>query len=226
MNTSSSVATALVQASPCVITPGTTVFVRAGAAFCILGARAACIDPNYALLVPSGARPVLLRAHESAATLVLFREPASEHAAGARLMLVDSARYLEHYCGTPFQAPPVEPRGHDICSDHCARYAHTMQAHIGAAFAQQLSLRDVAQVCALSPYTASRIFHRHVGISLRTYVKRLRLRTALHRIVASGDDLATIALDLGFCDHAHFTHAFRAEFGITPSDFRYRACAG
>jgi len=36
----------------------------------------------------------------------------------------------------------------------------------------------------------------------------------------SADDLTSLALDLGFSSHSHFTLAFRRAFGCTPSQFR------
>ena len=35
-------------------------------------------------------------------------------------------------------------------------------------------------------------------------------------------DLTSIALEAGFCSHAHFTGAFRKEFGFPPSYFQKR----
>jgi transcriptional regulator GlxA family with amidase domain len=63
------------------------------------------------------------------------------------------------------------------------------------------------------------VFHREAGIPLRTYVRRLRLRNALARI-STARDLSQVALALGFFDQPHFTKAFRAEFGIAPSEWR------
>jgi AraC-like DNA-binding protein len=43
------------------------------------------------------------------------------------------------------------------------------------------------------------------------------------REVARGTDLSTVASDLGYASHSHFTLRFRAAFGMTPS--QYRECA-
>jgi AraC-like DNA-binding protein len=48
----------------------------------------------------------------------------------------------------------------------------------------------------------------------------VRLRTSLERIAEPGADLTSIALDLGFSSHSHFTDVFRREFGSTPSEVR------
>jgi AraC-like DNA-binding protein len=51
----------------------------------------------------------------------------------------------------------------------------------------------------------SRIFHQTTGLSLRRYVGRLRDLTAAHHLASGSRDLTTIALDLGYNGHSHFT---------------------
>ena len=51
----------------------------------------------------------------------------------------------------------------------------------------------------------------------------LRLHASLEMLRDTSRDLSTIALDLGFADHSHFTMAFRRRFGVTPSGWRGRA---
>ena len=43
---------------------------------------------------------------------------------------------------------------------------------------------------------------------------------AAHRLAAGAPDLTSLALDLGYADHSHFTNAFRQEWGVPPSRFR------
>jgi AraC-like DNA-binding protein len=82
------------------------------------------------------------------------------------------------------------------------------------------SLCDLAGLLACSPFHLSRTFHGTVGLSLRQYVKRLRARLAAERLAAGARDLTSVALDLGYFDHSHFTKSFRHEWGIPPSRFR------
>lgn len=78
-------------------------------------------------------------------------------------------------------------------------------------------LRDVAQQLYLSPFTISRLFRREIGVPLRSYVCRLRLRKALNLILDGASGLTEIALELGFYDEPHFSKAFHVEFGISPA---------
>lgn len=66
----------------------------------------------------------------------------------------------------------------------------------------------------------SRVFRRVTGETLTRFRNRLRVRAALDRIEAGEADLAGLAADLGFSDHAHLTRTLRAETGATPSRVR------
>jgi transcriptional regulator GlxA family with amidase domain len=96
------------------------------------------------------------------------------------------------------------------------------QAWLAVRFRERLSLAAVAAAVASSPFHLARIFREHAGTTLHAYQARLRLRAALERIVDGEPDLARLALELGFADHAHLTRAFRREFGRPPSHVRSR----
>jgi AraC-like DNA-binding protein len=82
------------------------------------------------------------------------------------------------------------------------------------------SLGELGRAFACSPFHLSRTFSRTVGVSLRRYLGRLRVRAAADRLAAGAHDLTQLALELGFADHSHFTNAFRREWGVPPSAFR------
>jgi AraC-like DNA-binding protein len=60
------------------------------------------------------------------------------------------------------------------------------------------------------------------GLPLYRYQLRLRLARALDLLAQDGD-LTTLALDLGFSSHSHFSAAFRQAYGRSPSEFRQSA---
>lgn len=87
-------------------------------------------------------------------------------------------------------------------------------------FRERLTLREMAASAGLSPYYTSRVFHATAGVSLHRYLVGLRLRAALEQLAQGESNLARLALDLGFSSHSHFTNAFQAEFGCSPSGWR------
>lgn len=88
------------------------------------------------------------------------------------------------------------------------------------------SLDLLAELACTSPYHLARVFRETTGTSIHQYLLRLRLGLALRRLLASEADLSTIASDLGFSSHSHFTARFRALFGTTPTEIRRNASGG
>lgn len=80
----------------------------------------------------------------------------------------------------------------------------------------QRSLTDLARELAVSPHHLSRIFRRATGNTISTHRIRLRVRAALERLGGGDDDLARLAVELGFSDQSHLTRSIRAETKATP----------
>jgi AraC-like DNA-binding protein len=87
-------------------------------------------------------------------------------------------------------------------------------------YAAPPSLDELARTLGCSPFHLCRSFSRAVGVPLRRYLDRLRLRLAVDRLAGGAPDLTALALDLGYADHSHLTNACRREFGRPPSALR------
>lgn len=107
-------------------------------------------------------------------------------------------------------------------SDHAER-AEAAKTYLAARLAENVTLDDVAAAVNASPFNFARIFQQQTGLPVHRYLTLLRLRASLEMIASRDADLTTVALDLGFSSHSHFTDVFRKEFGETPSEFRRRA---
>lgn len=81
------------------------------------------------------------------------------------------------------------------------------------------TLAEIASEVGGSPVYLTQAFKQVEGMPLYRYHLRLRLARALDRI-ADCEDMAALALDLGFSSHSHFSAAFRQAYGRTPSEFR------
>jgi AraC-like DNA-binding protein len=81
-------------------------------------------------------------------------------------------------------------------------------------------LDRLARVLGVSRPHLSRVFRAETGETLTRFRNRLRVRAALDRLADGDRDLAGLAADLGFADHAHLTRAVRAEVGDPPSRVR------
>lgn len=101
--------------------------------------------------------------------------------------------------------------------------AFAVKALLASRFRERLSLADVAWAVHSSPFHLARVFRRETGSSIHRYLDRIRLRAALERLAHGERDLASLALDMGYATHGHFTERFRREFGLPPSAYRREA---
>jgi AraC-like DNA-binding protein len=89
------------------------------------------------------------------------------------------------------------------------------------------SLVRVDQVAALAPCsvrTLQRLFATYIGVSPKSVLARYRLHDAAAAIDAGNvEDLAGLAVSLGWFDQAHFSRDFRAVAGMPPSAYLQRA---
>jgi AraC-like DNA-binding protein len=84
----------------------------------------------------------------------------------------------------------------------------------------ELNLTELAREAGLSRYHFLRTFQRLTGVTPHQFLLRRRLREAALRLASERKRVLDIALDCGFGDLSNFNHAFRAEFGVSPRDYR------
>src|SRR5689334_22715846 len=97
---------------------------------------------------------------------------------------------------------------------------HAARILLAKRFRDALSLSDIARAVFSSPFHLARIFRSETGTSLHAHQTQLRLRAALCEIADGACDLTTLALELGFSSHAHFSFAFQRNFHASPSEIR------
>lgn len=86
---------------------------------------------------------------------------------------------------------------------------------------EHVVLASVAEQVNVTPRTLQRMFSRYVGAPPLWVLRRYRLQDAAAAIDAGqGEDLAALAVSLGFADQAHFTRAFTELIGVPPSRYR------
>jgi AraC-like DNA-binding protein len=87
-------------------------------------------------------------------------------------------------------------------------------------FFEELSVRDLARLAALSQSQFERRFKKVLGVSPKEYLIRVRIRAACRRLEQTNWTIARVASECGFYDHSHFSHAFRRAMGVSPSAYR------
>lgn len=85
-----------------------------------------------------------------------------------------------------------------------------------------VNVAEVARVVGVHPVHLSRVFRQHVGVSPADYLRRRRLEQSRALLQHTARSLSDIADVCGFSDQSHFSNAFRAAHGVTPTTFRAR----
>jgi AraC family transcriptional regulator len=114
--------------------------------------------------------------------------------------------------GPPSSAPP---RGDAPPSDVMRRIARTAE-RMEVAFAEPLTLRDLAGTAGMSAFHFARVFRRLTGLPPHRYLMAVRLREAVARL-DRGMSVTDTCYATGFASLSHFVTTFRRRFGVSPS---------
>lgn len=84
-----------------------------------------------------------------------------------------------------------------------------------------VTVTDLADQLHISTRSLQRLAAKYIGLSPAALIRRRRLQEAAERLRRDPDlDLASLAHEFGYADHAHLTNDFRSSLGLTPSDYR------
>jgi len=108
--------------------------------------------------------------------------------------------------------------------DHADK-VEAVKTYLAAHLGERITLDSVARAVYASPFHLARLFQRRTGVPVHRYLTRLRLRTSMERLAAGENDITSLALELGFSSHSHFTDTFGREFGFAPSEVRSKQSA-
>jgi AraC family transcriptional regulator len=82
------------------------------------------------------------------------------------------------------------------------------------------TIAAMGQVVDVHPVYLARVFKTYYHQSLGVYARQLRLRWAANQLTSTNRPVAAIAQQAGFYDQSHFSRAFSAALGFTPSLYR------
>jgi AraC-like DNA-binding protein len=85
----------------------------------------------------------------------------------------------------------------------------------------EISVATLARHLGVNTAYLSRAINEGLGVNFSTFINALRSEEIAATIKAGRrDDLLDLALEAGFGSKASFNRAFRARFGVTPSEYR------
>lgn len=154
-----------------------------------------------------------------------------------RVVPAEEAVEVGYEIATVMDRPGAPPARHDAAVDLLQEWVVDRVGGLVAADAGAISARrlvdladgdpglvradELAQRLSMSVRTVQRLARTHVGMSPAAMIRRRRLQEAAERVRQEPEtDLASIAVALGYSDHAHLTRDFRRILGFTPTGYR------
>ena len=103
-----------------------------------------------------------------------------------------------------------------------AQRFHKLYEHVAEHYADKLSVKEAAQLCALSSSAFMKLFKEVSGTTFVDYLTHVRLSKAHALLRESNATIAEIASQVGFADQSYFDRRFKEYFGHTPRELRKR----
>jgi AraC-like DNA-binding protein len=94
-----------------------------------------------------------------------------------------------------------------------------MMTFIRHHIAEPLTVARVAESARCSETTAQRLFARHAGESMQSWIRQMRLREAAALLRTTGLRVSEVAQLVGYSDPLYFSRAFHRAYGVAPSRF-------
>ena len=126
------------------------------------------------------------------------------------------AHLLRHYVES--EAGHAARRVHPLSARRAQRAIDLMACNLTRA----IGLADIAGELGLSPSHFAAQFKARLGRTPGRYLTGLRLERARALLEQGRLNVSEVAEQVGYSSVSHFTQAFRAEFGETPSAWRER----
>ena len=87
-------------------------------------------------------------------------------------------------------------------------------------YADDVSLKAVAQAVYVNEYYLSHLFREEMNISFSEYVNKIRMEESLALMKTTRKTIGAIAQKVGFTDPNYFSKVFKKYYGVTPKQYR------
>lgn len=97
-------------------------------------------------------------------------------------------------------------------------------AYLEQAYAEKLTLQDVADHCYVSQWHLSKLLNRHTDKNFYELLNAVRIRKAKELLADPKLRIFDIGEQVGYNDTAHFCRTFKKLEGVSANEYRNRIC--
>jgi AraC-like DNA-binding protein len=103
-----------------------------------------------------------------------------------------------------------------------ARRLGTLLDFLGREYERRITVSDAANMVGMSESRFMRDFRSASGMTFVSYLTHIRMNNATRLLRETDLSIGQIAASVGFQDQSYFDRLFKAEFGLTPREYRAR----
>lgn len=92
--------------------------------------------------------------------------------------------------------------------------------HIQNSYAQNITIKEMADLCGFSESHFMKLFKGLTGMSFTAYLVNYRLELSAKQLLETDQKIIDIAANCGFNNHSYFTRSFQKRYGLTPAKYR------
>ncbi len=101
-----------------------------------------------------------------------------------------------------------------------ARRLGTLLEHLSLNFGKKISVADAAALVGMSESRFMRYFRAATGMTFVSYLTHIRLNNAAKMLKETDLNISEVADAVGIGNQSYFDRQFRAEFRVTPREYR------
>ena len=105
-------------------------------------------------------------------------------------------------------------------NENIAQHLCNVLDYMETNYADQISMKQAAEMCYMSYNYFSRVFRKFIGKSFNEYLIDIRLWHAKKLLISSNISITEIAQNTGFGTTSYFIEAFKKHTGATPMRFK------
>ncbi len=94
-----------------------------------------------------------------------------------------------------------------------------MQDYIREHVQEEITIGNLAETSAFSPWHARRLFRKYLNMTPAVYIRRLKLSKSALKLRDEQVTVLDVAMDMGFGSVDGYQRAFRREFGCNPKEY-------